>query len=143
MLKSKSYDDRVYAEFPSGKYYIGDLCFGMADKYRKKLKQVKNSSRYQLKDNNENLLAIEFRTRWGDGTYLDQDKREYAVDSGGIGICTENCIDPEKIKQGFGHVFTFDESFTVTKERKDGVWEGVLNFGKVGIHTGILRVIFD
>ena len=119
----------------AGKYYIGDLCYVMADDEWKEICSIiiqgnrVVDGEFELKDGRK--FAI-YSTKWGDGLYDDHYGHSYSVDSGSIG-----CIKLEDIKYvdnydqflDVGAIVEFDEPF-VTSEH-----EGQIQFGYIIIET--------
>ena len=77
-----------------------------------------------------NLLNQDFvaGTAYGDGSYLDNEGREYGVDAGILGIIPLYVCDGDSMDGG--HVVTFEESFEVYNENN------TFHFGNVVIPTG-------
>lgn len=84
-------------------------------------------------------------TRWGDGSYYDQDDRGYDVDSGTIGVVPvclivpepgAEAVEPGGMKVDGGHIMDFDEDFEVsanTVVKKGG--DGIIRIGHLRIDT--------
>ena len=131
---------------PSGKYYIGDLCYVMNDaEWLEVCDLTIQGSRvidgeFQLKDGRRFAM---YGTAYGDGTYYDYYGHSYSVDSGSIG-----CIRMEDIKASdtyslgdtqaildFGAIQDFDTDFVTGGGRGEPDWEGLIQFGHVVIET--------
>lgn len=116
---------------PPGKYWIGDLCYVMHDKWDRFC---------ELTIDDQNLMYGKFDidgaevaflgTKYGDGSYNDQMGRKYPVDSGTIGaIKVEDITDPDAdIKNG--NIVVFNNAWEFHDD------DGLLIFGKVMIQTG-------
>lgn len=125
---------------PAGKYYVGDLCYVMHGEWDEccglffegRTDHGCNEGVFQLKDGRK---FATFNTAYGDGCYVDQKRREYGVDSGGIGCIRVEDIDfVSELKWGSndtagGQVIEFKHDFPVWKK------DGVLYFGDVAIDT--------
>jgi hypothetical protein len=128
---------------PAGKYYIGDLCYVMADDEWKEICSIiipiqgNNilNGEFELKDGRK--FAI-YSTMYGDGVYHDQYGHSYSVDAGCIG-----CIKLEDIKYvdnydqflDLGAILDFDTDFDTGGDRGESDWEGRIQFGHVVIET--------
>ena len=122
------------------KYYVGDLCYVLDtddwNTYCTHFDWENECSTYNEEDGYdcEIWLAPEagdtetwlndtgaqpwrpcytFSTAYGDGCYLDQEGRQYSVDSGGIGAIRVDHANPEKladaVARGLGHIHEFEE----------------------------------
>jgi hypothetical protein len=116
----------------AGKYYVGDLCYVLHDRWDEfcALTIVGN----RVLDGEFNLADgtrfATFTTQWGDGTYQDQQGREYGVDAGLIGCIAVEDIDPAELANiKDGHVVEFVRDFTTFSAG------GVISFGTVSIDT--------
>jgi hypothetical protein len=120
---------------PAGKYYIGDLCYVMADEEWREICNIIIKEphildgEFELPDGRR--FAI-YSTAYGDGTYHDQHGHAYSVDAGSIG-----CIRLDDIKYvdnfdqflDLGAIQEFAEPFVT------GSQGGQLQFGHVVIET--------
>ena len=114
----------------AGQYYIGDLCYVLNDDAWFELCDLTIQKNSALDGEFENPKGIKFAiygTKYGDGTYQDEDGRNYPVDSGTIGcIATEYMTDTP----AGAVIVTFAEDFETGSEN------GVIWFGdKVRIDT--------
>lgn len=118
-------------KMPAGKYYIGDLCYVMKDKWGEFCKlTLKNHECIDGKFTYEDgVQTCHFSTYYGDGVYYDQFRNAYGVDAGLIGIIKLEDLKQEKAEINLGNVFEFNEPFTCYKK------EGVLHFGHIVIDT--------
>jgi len=122
----------------AGKYYIGDLCYVMHGEWDEfcNLTIVGDKvldGEFNLADGRK---FATFTTQWGDGTYQDQQGREYHVDAGLIGCIALENIDltnPENSITG-GQVVEFVQPFST--------WSagGEIRFGTVLIDTDYTEV---
>jgi hypothetical protein len=127
---------------PAGKYYIGDLCYVMADEeWREICNIIIKEPRildgeFELPDGRR--FAI-YSTAYGDGTYHDQHGHAYSVDAGSIG-----CIRLDDIKYvdnfdqflDLGAIQEFAEPFVTSGGREHyQKWDGVIRIGHVEIVT--------
>ena len=120
---------------PAGKYYIGDLCYVMADEEWREICNIIIKGEkivdgeFELPDGRR--FAI-YSTAWGDGEYHDQYGHTYSVDAGSIG-----CVRLDDIKYvdnfdqflDLGAILDFSEPFVT------GSQGGQLQFGHVLIET--------
>jgi hypothetical protein len=114
----------------AGKYYIGDLCYVMHNEWQEVCDltltpNYPNEGVFTLKNGKQ--FAI-FSTAYGDGSYLDQNGREYAVDSGTIGCILVDDLT-EEIRYDLANVVDLKTSF---KPWSDG---GTIHFREVSIDT--------
>lgn len=124
--------DTFTAQFPAGQYYIGDLCYTLHPEWR----ELCNLMFPTTNDMQEGEFTVQGKrlflasTAYGDGCYLDNFDRQYAVDSGTLGIIAVKDIDPSELKHlTDGNVIDFNRDFTVTAEG------GIFNFGDIYINT--------
>lgn len=119
---------------PSGRYYIGDLCYVMSDDWDEvcelTIKDCKViNGEFEMKDGRRFAM---YSTKYGDGLYRSNIGTKHAVDSGTIGcILVDDIIDIPKFEVDgkLGTVVTIDRSFS-TAER-----DGLIVFGDVIINT--------
>ena len=116
------------------KVWIGDPCYVLTDS---QMDQVRD--RYdQEVDVDETFSVIVYDTWNGDGTFTDQNGKEYIVDSGMLCVLPLECVyhDPERpwlVDCGQVH----DEKDWVNFYIDDHSWdEGTIQFGGVTIQTG-------
>lgn len=126
--------------FEAGKYYVGDLCYVLTE--------ANGWNWSSLLDATENLgvelphdettgyylysgtKLFSSGTHYGDGSYPDQDGREYLVDAGIIGCIPIECIG-EKANTDGGHVINFSRAFSCYKCDS----EGLIKIGHIQIDT--------
>lgn len=123
-------------QVPAGTYFVGDPCYAVPKKdWMPLLEQTNFFDCYKegkgspVGDVRE-LFVLGFSTKWGDGTYTDEQGRVYGVDAGMIGLVDARLIDPEDNSVHGGHIITFERDF-IAKEDD----EGVLTFGHIVIDT--------
>ena len=116
----------------AGKYYIGDLCYVMHPEWDEFCSLTINGHRvldgeFNLKDGRR---FATFTTKWGDGTYKDEQGRSYSVDAGLIGcICVDDITPSELENLKDGHVVEFVQDFTTFSAG------GIIRIGSVCIDT--------
>ena len=116
----------------AGTYYIGDLCYVMNDCWDEFCELTCSGNNvldgeFNLKDGRR---FATFTTRWGDGTYLDQDGNKYPVDAGLIGCINVKDIAPSELEElSSGRVVDFVKDFTTFSAG------GVITIGNVVIDT--------
>jgi len=116
-----------------GTYYVGDLCYVMHPQWREVCNLMFASGDNGVLDGEFNLAnGVRFAvhgTAYGDGTYLDEQGREYPVDAGLIGcIRVEDVYDPEWWLQGV-QTIEFDKPFEIVYT--DGIINFVTKDGKI------------
>lgn len=113
-------------QLPKGTYYVGDLCYILNEVWDEVLGHTFHSDEDvpgRLKDGRKFIM---YGTRHGDGAYYDEEKREYAVDSGCIG-CVQ--VKARQKPVDGGHIIKFDQPFSTSK---DGA---VIKIGNLSIDT--------
>jgi hypothetical protein len=116
----------------AGKYYIGDLCYVMHPEWDEFCELTTNGhnvldGEFNLKDGRR---FATFTTKWGDGTYRDEQGRSYGVDAGLIGCIAVDDITPSELENlTDGHVVEFVQDFSTFSAG------GVIRFGSVVIDT--------
>ena len=98
-----------------GTYYVGDLCYVMHPQWDEVCKLMFATEGNNVLDGEFNLAnGVRFSlhsTAYGDGTYLDKQRRQYPVDAGLIGcVRVEDVDDPEAWLVGM-QTIEFTESF--------------------------------
>jgi len=123
------------AKLKRGKYYIGDPCYIFDKSWDKILDDTDhfNDGKIVTLFGKE---CIAGSTAHGDGVYLDNYNREYAVDAGLVGaipvclIFVDKCYTLKEInKNKEMHIINFKEDFEVSIE------DGVFYFGHIIIDT--------
>lgn len=115
----------------AGKYYVGDLCYVMDNDWDEVCDLTIDGSQvlsgeFNMKDGRRFAL---YTTMYGDGTYRDEQGREYPVDSGSIGCVRVEDITMDQADINFGQIIEFDKDFNC------GFESGVIYFGKMRIDT--------
>jgi hypothetical protein len=100
-----------YHHLPAGDYYIGDLCYVVENwqEYHKLFFPVEGGDQHVgVFTNSAGVKFANYATAFGDGIYYDEEKNEYAVDSGSIG-----CIPVEAIQEphALGNIVNFPVEF--------------------------------
>lgn len=121
---------QVYME--PGTYYVGDLCYVLGDRWDEVCKVTiwdngVLDGGFRLADGTE---FVSFSTTYGDGTYEDNELREYGVDSGSIGCVLLDDMDEEPNCIDGGQIVEFKSAFICEKVGD------IIYFGKVAIDTG-------
>jgi hypothetical protein len=115
----------------AGKYYVGDLCYVLGDRWDEVCNLIIVvheclDGEFELKDGTR--FAI-YGTAYGDGFYSDQQGNGYPVDSGSIGcVLVDDITEGELDKMG-GNIFDFEEHFETGEEN------GVIIIGDIVIDT--------
>jgi len=117
----------------SGTYYVGDLCYVLHDEWDEVCQLTINHNRaiggeFNLKDGRRFAM---YNTMYGDGTYHDQQGKEYWVDSGSIGCILMRDIDLAQLDNNVqgGALYDFDQDFYT------GEQDGKIMFHKISINT--------
>jgi hypothetical protein len=108
------------------KYVVGDLC------------NCLSSDDWFDYCNSETLPegAYSFHTATGDGTYYDQEGREFGVDSGTIGIIPlDKVSDRDKLKTALKYRIVHILDLEEVTEDMVGESEGVITLGPIIIDT--------
>jgi len=129
---------------PAGEYYIGDLCYVMSEEEWDEFCSITIQGNRCL--DGEFVLSdgrrfATYGTAWGDGSYFDQHRHEYAVDAGLIGCILIKDIKIEKNNiLELGNVVKIDYDFITSGGRADGNmdWDGVIHIGPIRIETNPL-----
>jgi hypothetical protein len=100
-----------------GTYYVGDLCYVMHPQWKEVCDLMFATGKNSVLDGEFNLAnGVRFAvqsTAYGDGTYQDDNGRNYPVDAGLIGcIRVEDVVDPESWLAGV-QTIEFERPFTV------------------------------
>lgn len=113
----------------AGKYWIGDLCYLVPEKYWNQVVAFLGDGRTPREGefDLEGHRGAIFSTHHGDGVYPDQFGNTYGVDSGTIGIFPAD-VFPGLFK-ALGTIHDFPEDFTVRSD------DGDMEFGSVRIKT--------
>jgi hypothetical protein len=120
---------------PAGRYYIGDPCYSIADNHWGQW--LTNAGLDNEDDTNmltgtivDSFDAYAFNTAHGDGTYLDQNGREYDVDAGLIGLVPLSYLEANNVEIEKDWTFvTFDRPTECIS------FSGILCFGNITIRT--------
>jgi hypothetical protein len=116
----------------AGTYYIGDLCYVMHPEWDEFCSLTINDhnvldGEFNLKDGRR---FATFTTKWGDGTYKDEQGRAYGVDAGLIGCINVKDITPSELENlKDGHVVEFVNDFSTFSAG------GIIRIGSVCIDT--------
>ena len=136
-------------KLPSGKYWIGDLCYVMEnewdevcglmfpDNFPEGVQGI-----FTLKDGRK---FAAFRTAYGDGRYYDREGNEYGVDAGLIGCILVDDIDksdPDNVRgiEELGHIHTMSKPFIpyiTTLGPRGWYKEHTIHYGHVHIDTAM------
>lgn len=106
--------------FPPGKYYVGDLCYVIKD--WDKFCDMTSVGDSVLDGHFawEGKFLWTHGTAYGDGTYLDNHGREYAVDAGLIGVIPADLITKDNSNgcpiEDLGQILEFIRPFECSYE---------------------------
>jgi len=104
--------------FKSGKYYIGDPCYVISSDSARMI-YAKADATQQLFSYMGHKFFCAY-TKYGDGSYYDNNRKEYAVDSCKLGIIPIAIIEFEKrnidnmVNCDLGHIYDFKDDFVVS-----------------------------
>lgn len=118
---------------PAGRYYIGDLGYGLLDHI---YDYVFGGTVYEAglyKNEERNTFFFLGNTFGGDGDYKGSDGFNYSVDSGTIGICPVELLTHEDHVKGLGKVYSFKKP--VECSAKDGVFKFLSTYENLMIDT--------
>ena len=116
---------------PAGTYYIGDLCYALSDDvYDKVFGGMGYDSGIYAEKGTDRVFLVN-GTSYGDGLYLGTDGKEFAVDAGIIGICSQSLMGKDG---NGGHVYTFESPVTCSF-KKDGRFYFSSSNGRLMIDT--------
>lgn len=125
---------------PSGKYYIGDLCYVLNNQDWDEVCSLTIKDRniidgeFTMKDGRRFAM---YSTKFGDGEYSDQYGMAYCVDSGSIGcILASDITQADCEPKDLGLLMTFETDFVTGGGSDVEDWEGTIQFGKIAIETG-------
>ena len=116
----------------AGKYYIGDLCYVMHPEWDEFCSLTISGNNvldgeFNLKDGRR---FATFTTKWGDGTYKDEQGRSYGVDAGLIGcIAVDDITTSELENLTDGHIVEFVQDFSTFSAG------GIIRIGSICIDT--------
>jgi len=118
---------------PAGKYYLGDLCYVMHDRWDEFCditisEHACLDGEFKFKDG---VLFASYGTKFGDGSYNVSGTSVYlGVDAGLIGCIRVEDIASEELKNlSLGYVVDFDKPFQTWSEN------GVIHIGHLSIDT--------
>lgn len=112
---------------PEGAYYVGDPCYGASDgRWDAWLKDSDYFRRPLARD--LGAWAVAFGTAYGDGTYTDNEGREYGVDAGLLGVIPVNFAGGSTSLHGMWRI-EFPKPFDCWVE------DGVVHLGHIIIDT--------
>jgi hypothetical protein len=115
----------------AGKYYVGDLCYVLGDRWTEVCDLIIVDHQcldgeFELSDGTK--FAI-YGTAYGDGVYPDQHGNGYPVDSGSIGCVLVDDITEGHLDITLGNTFDFEEDFETGEEG------GIIRIGEIEIDT--------
>ena len=124
---------------PAGRYYVGDLCYVLGDRWDEVCSRVINGDNcrdgvFTLEDGTQFAMMT---TCYGDGQYEDNIGRRYSVDSGSIGCVLASKCDSDSYSGG--QVIDFTQPFMVRVVSEGERWLAKsykLCFGRVQVETG-------
>jgi hypothetical protein len=126
-----------YNIFKAGKYWIGDPCYAVKSENWSKL--LAETGYFGLEEVGNTGLRSDGtfyynggkcfagQTKYGDGTYFDNNHREYGVDAGLLGIMPFSACDGNSLNGG--NIVDFEQDFRVNYN------SGLFEFGHVIIQT--------
>jgi hypothetical protein len=119
---------KVSQKLPAGKYYIGDPCYVIDERWDEFLAPYWETDNGGVFDFSGREVCA-FGTQYGDGAFPCSDGSVLGVDAGIIGaVPLDLCIGTPDVD---GTVITFDEAFECYRES-----DGRMHFGDVSVMTG-------
>lgn len=83
-------------------FYIGDICYVLSDSVYHDVWGNQNSYQEGKIQVGDQAFAVD-RTAYGDGTYTDNNGRQYSVDAGVIGCVPFELVDMDELHKGYGY----------------------------------------
>ncbi|HEY6965879.1 MAG TPA: hypothetical protein VI229_00295 [Burkholderiales bacterium] len=123
-------DDAVSVRVPAGEYFLGDPCYFFThDDWSKVLETCDTfNSPVGRAPNGDSVLG--FGTKYGDGTYRDNEGREYGVDAGMLGLIPVGAITRER-----GEVERLCHRVKFAQPTLCVNFDGAMQFGRIRIDT--------
>lgn len=120
--------------FPAGKYYVGDLCYAIAEWNEFCDLTINGYGVYEGEFAWNGGKLWTHTTAYGDGVYLDNYGRQYGVDAGLIGVLPVEFVTRDDYSfiedSDLGHIIEFTEPFECDYE------DGTFYIGDIEIQTG-------
>jgi hypothetical protein len=121
---------------PAGEYFLGDPCYAVHDADWMPLLHSCGFFQDKPVGTVRGHQVLGFGTRWGDGTYHDQDGHEYSVDAGLIGLVPlalwrQAPKYDEATLRDLGQIVAVGHPFTCSTDATSGL----LIFGNTKIDT--------
>lgn len=119
-------------KFQPGKYYVGDLCYVLSERWDEFCSLTISGRRvldgtFAFKDG---TTFWTHGTMYGDGSYYDEQRREYGVDAGLIGVVALKDIDENPNCIDGGQIIEFKHAFEPYYQN------GTFYIGNITIKTG-------
>jgi len=110
---------------PAGEYFVGDPCYSVPDarwsEWLSKAGIDEEPIPQFMVASLDGMAVLGIGTDHGDGVYFDQERREYPVDAGMIGLVPVELVDLGNKPEPFGtHRMTWDAPFTCTYDESGG-----------------------
>jgi hypothetical protein len=124
---------------PAGTYFLGDPCYAVPDALWDDLLQSCDYFQSNPIGEVKGHKVLAFNTKYGDGTYVDQNGNEFGVDAGMIGLVPEALIDKDEMCANHGKDFNNHPGLWVEFHNEvicstDG---SLLKFGTYRINTDV------
>lgn len=121
----------------AGRYYVGDLCYVMSDKWGKVCDQIIDGmncrdGEFKLDDGTEFAC---YSTKYGDGEYASSEGDRLCVDAGIIGcVLMDDITDEESLARiaDLGSIHEFPYAFPTGHDPRSGE----IYIGHVTVYTG-------
>jgi NAD kinase len=115
----------------SGLYYIGDPCYVFGEQWESMLKKANNFKRMFYDLCGAEIVVISVG---GDGTFIDNRKREYGVDSGLMGFIPVFML-PFFVSEKINYIVEeYAHLQYVGRDSEIGIENEILHFGKLKIY---------
>ncbi len=139
-MKISKVDVRVTVQ--AGEYYLGDPCYTVPHRLWHALLDSSNFFDSCTPIGTvEGHQVLAFGTKYGDGTYRDQQGVKYPVDAGIIGLVPVALVEKTEAngveKSNCSRIIKFDRAVTCYSD------DGVLHFGDYVIDTRGKAAVFD
>ena len=135
-------NSKVSAVHPSGKYYVGDLCYAITPKLYESVwgKNDYKPGTYEVVVGEKKLSFSVNSTAWGDGCFCDSvSGNEFSVDAGVISIVPYELCDKKAIKNGTINGGHFIESTSsIQFESSQGIF--VIEYNKTDLRADMIII---
>jgi hypothetical protein len=125
---------RLSVTVPAGRYWVGDPCYSVPNDLWMDWLEAADYTfpgrEHVLAARINGQIAVGVATKYGDGSYMDEQGREYGVDAGLLGVVPVEVAENNYANDTAGRIIEFDREFECYYD------DGTVNLGPVRIHTG-------